>query len=131
MITGNVSEWSGSFNDNYQSTFTWSSVNDFATLTVTLKEAEHTLELTNGSLNIGRIAYKEGLQKTNVNVFLNYEPFASFENIGIANTLNNFILTLNDGYYYGVAANNMDYSSEIPGQTITYSIGNGNNITTN
>ena len=93
-----------------------------------MKEAEHTLELTNGSLNIGRIAYKEGLQKTNVNVFLNYEPFASFENIGIANTLNNFILTLNDGYYYGVAANNMDYSSEIPGQTITYSIGNGNNI---
>lgn len=125
---GDVYNWSGSFNDSYKSTFTWSSDNDSATLTITLKEAEHTLELKKGSLNIGRIAYKEGLQRTNVNVFLNYEPFVSFEDVRIANTLNNFILTLDDGYYYGVAANNMDYSSEISGQTITYTMGNGSNI---
>ena len=71
------------------------------------------------------IAYKEGLQRTNVNVFLNYEPFCSFEDVYIANSLNNFILTLNSGFYYGVADNSLDYSSEILGQIITFEKGNG------
>ena len=126
---GNVYEWSGSFNDSYETTFTWSSVgNSSDTMTVTLKEAEHTLKLENNGISLGTIAYKEGLQRTNVNVYLNYEPFVSFEDVHIANSLNNFVLSLNDGYYYGVADNNLDYSSEIPGQTITYTIGNGDGI---
>ena len=129
---GDISEWSESFNDSYQSTFTWSNIHyvrdQSDTITITLKEAEHTLKLTNGSLDIGTIAYKEGLQRTNVNVFLNYEPFVSFKDVGIANTLNNFILTLEEGYYYGDADNSMDYSSEIPGQTITYEVGDGDGI---
>ena len=125
---GNVSNWSGSFNDSYEITVTWSSGNSSDTMTVTLKEAEHTLKLENNGISLGTIAYKEGLQRTNVNVYLNYEPFVSFEDVHIANSLNNFVLSLNDGYYYGVADNNLDYSSEIPGQTITYTIGNGDGI---
>ena len=125
---GNVSNWSGSFNDSYEITVTWSSSNSSDTMTVTLKEAEHTLKLENNGISLGTIAYKEGLQRTNVNVYLNYEPFVSFEDVHIANSLNNFVLSLNDGYYYGVADNNLDYSSEIPGQTITYTIGNGDGI---
>lgn len=123
---GSISDWSGSFDDSYETTFTWSSrSNSSDTMTVTLKEAEHTLLLKNGELDMGTIAYKEGLQRTNVNVYLNYEPFCSFEDVYIANSLNNFILTLNSGFYYGVADNSLDYSSEIPGQTITFEKGNG------
>ena len=122
---GNVSNWSGSFNDSYEITVTWSSGNSSDTMTVTLKEAEHTLLLKNGELDMGTIAYKEGLQRTNVNVFLNYEPFCSFEDVYIANSLDNFLLSLNSGYYYGVADNNLDYSSEILGQVITFEKGGG------
>lgn len=123
---GHISNWSGSFDDSYKTTFTWSSrLNLSDTMTVTLKEAEHTLLLKNGELDMGTIAYKEGLQRTNVNVFLNYEPFCSFEDVYIANSLNNFILTLNSGFYYGVADNSLDYSSEILGQIITFEKGNG------
>ena len=123
---GSISDWSGSFDDSYETTFTWSSrSNSSDTMTVTLKEAEHTLLLKNGELDMGTIAYKEGLQRTNVNVYLNYEPFCYFEDVYIANSLNNFILTLNSGFYYGVADNSLDYSSEIPGQTITFVKGNG------
>ena len=123
---GRISDWSGSFDDSYETTFTWSSrSNSSDTMTVTLKEAEQTLLLKNGELDMGTIAYKEGLQRTNVNVYLNYEPFCYFEDVYIANSLNNFILTLNSGFYYGVADNSLDYSSEIPGQTITFVKGNG------
>ena len=123
---GRISDWSGSFDDSYKTTFTWSSrLNRSDTMTVTLKEAEHTLLLKNGELDMGTIAYKEGLQRTNVNVFLNYEPFCSFENVYIANSLDNFLLSLNSGYYYGVADNNLDYSSEILGQVITFEKGGG------
>ena len=123
---GHISEWSGSFDDSYKTTFTWSSIgNRIDTMTVTLKEAEHTLLLKNGELDMGTIAYKKGLQRTNVNVFLNYEPFCSFKDVYIANSLNNFLLSLNSGYYYGVAENNLDYSSEIPGQVITFEKGGG------
>ena len=101
---GNVSNWSGSFNDSYEITVTWSSTgNSSDTMTVTLKEAEHTLLLKNGELDMGTIAYKKGLQRTDVNVFLNYEPFCSFKDVYIANSPNNFLLSLNSGYYYGVA----------------------------
>lgn len=59
---GNVSNWSGSFNDSYEITVTWSSSNSSDTMTVTLKEAEHTLKLENNGISLGTIAYKEGLR---------------------------------------------------------------------
>lgn len=120
---GDVSEWSGQFNSGFESTFTYSAIGEETdTITVTLKEAENTLRLTDGNVDLGSIAYKEGLQTTNVEVYLNYNLVTTFENVGIGNVQNNFVLNLNSGYYYGDAANNMDYSSEIPGQTITYDV---------
>ena len=127
---GNISSWSGNFTSSLEQTFTYSCLShDTDTITVVLKEAENTLALksADGSIDMGVIAYKEGLQITNVEVYLNYQHVVTYKNVGIANVTRNFLLNLNNGYYYGDARNNMDYDSEIPGQTITYTIGSGGN----
>ena len=118
---GNTAQWK-------QITFS-TGVGENPTLTVYLSEAQNVLPLTDstGTVNMGTIAYRPGNQTTTVEVYLNYELINTYSDIGIFDGTNNFILDLQDGYYFGqnvnggVAIDNaFDFESTNGSQSITW-----------
>lgn len=130
-----IMDWSGDFNDAQSSTFTWNDLGGGkATIYLHLKTASHVLELKNSEkgVDLGTITWKEGgKQLTTVKVYLNYDLVYTSEPLAISNALNNFILDLEDGYYFNtVTMEDIQYTSSIKGQVITYnSVGNYNHLT--
>ena len=130
-----ILDWSGDFNDAQNTTFTWSDIGGGkATIYLHLKTASHVLELKNSEkgVDLGTITWKEGgKQLTTVKVYLNYDLVYTSEPLAISNALNNFILDLEDGYYFNtVTMEDIQYTSSIKGQVITYnSVGNYNHLT--
>lgn len=116
---GRIDGWSGTFNSEHSTSFTWSSIgNDADTMTVRLKAPDHVIRILDG--NVGTIAYKEGKQLTKVESYVNYN-LVQTDTVSInATALRNFELNTGDGYYYGHATNSFDYSSTQWGQTMTY-----------
>ena len=129
----NVNEWSGDFNDAQSTTFTWSDDGGKATIYLHIKEASHVLQLSDGQgTDLGTITWKEGgKQLTTVKVYLNYDLVYTSEPLAISNALNNFVLDLEDGYYFNtVTMEDIQYTSSIESQIITYnSVGNYNHLT--
>lgn len=134
-----ILDWSGDFNDAQSTTFTWADTLDWGnygkgTIYLHLKTASHVLELKNSEkgVDLGTITWKEGgKQLTTVKVYLNYDLVYTSEPLAISNALNNFVLDLKDGYYFNtVTMEDIQYTSSIKGQVITYnSVGNYNHLT--
>lgn len=99
-----ISSWSGDFKDAGKTTFTWSATGkDTATIYVIVAEQDHLLELESddGTVNLGSILWKEGgNQLTKVEAYLNYELVYTSDYMRISNSLHNFDLTVNEGYYF-------------------------------
>lgn len=133
-----ILDWSGDFNDAQSTTFTWADTLDWGnygkgTIYLHLKTASHVLELKNSEkgVDLGTITWKEGgKQLTTVKVYLNYDLVYTSEPLAISNALNNFILDLEDGYYFNtVTMEDIQYTSSIDGQTFTYnSVGDYNRL---
>ena len=125
--------WSGDFNDAGEKTFTWRATGqETATIYVTVGEQSHRFELSNGSVNLGSILWKEGGdQLTNVEAYLNYELIYTSDYVHISNSLNNFDLTVNEGYYFDTEKmQNIKWDSEVDGQSFTLTpVGDYNKLT--
>lgn len=128
-ITGSdgvrISKWSGDFTSANEITFTWSAISEEeATIYLHITEATHVLQLKNsdGSIDMGTITYKDGgKQQTTVEVYLNYEQVCTFPDLNISNSLGNFILDVNNGYYFDtVNMQDITFDSNIDTQTFTY-----------
>ena len=130
-----ISDWSEDFNDAGETVFTWNAISeDTATIYVTVAEQSHLLELANddGSVDLGSILWKEGgNQLTKVEAYLNYELVYESDYMHISNSLNNFDLTVNDGYYFDTESmQNIRWESDVPGQTFTLTpVGDYNKLT--
>ena len=101
----NYTGWNDDWNTAHEKQITFSTgVGENPTLTVYLSENENVLELTdnNNTIDMGVIAYRPGNQTTTVEIYLNYEKIHTYNDVGIHSGTNNFILSLNDGYYYGI-----------------------------
>ena len=122
--TGSIDYWNDVNDTPTEQTFMYRTYTSETTITITLKEAEYTKDLVKDDLNLGFISYMPGMQNTNVVVYLNNEEFCRFDNLMIQeDRANNFVLNLNDGYYYGVSnaiRTNYDYTSTQSGQTLSY-----------
>ena len=125
-----TSKWSGDFNDAGELTFHWNDSWDVSeasygngTIYLHVKEQSHIFKLTDGSVDLGSIMWKEGpsnTQLTRVQAYLNYELVYTSEFEHISNSLNNFDLTVNDGYYFNTESmQNIRWESDVPGQTFT------------
>lgn len=111
--SGEMIELPGSLNDAQNRTFTYSADRHStdAILLVTLKKSENqnviNLQDKNGN-TFGSITYVtdvEAPQKTNVHIYLNNEYITTVKNLSIPNTVaatgtQNFVMALNDGYYF-------------------------------
>ena len=121
---GEIRDWSGNFDSGFQKEFTCDPGSQNATITVTLKEPTHTIVLNDrNDQQFGAIVYKEGVNSVTVNTYLNYELVGT-DTIQMANTVNNFRLSLHDGYYFDTdQMQQVKCISDIPGQTFTYNRG--------
>lgn len=136
-----TSEWSGDFNDAGELTFHWKDSWDVSetsygngTIYLHVKEQSHIFKLTDGSVDLGSIMWKEGpsnTQLTRVQAYLNYELVYTSEFEHISNSLNNFDLTVNGGYYFDTESmQNIRWESDVPGQSFTLTpVGDYNKLT--
>lgn len=126
-----ILDWSEDFKDGQSVTFGWADTLEgikygTGTIYVHMKAASHVLNLQNADkdIDLGTILWKEdgnAYQRTTVEAYLNYELVYRAEDLPIANTGRNFILDVNDGYYFDtVGLQNIKYSSDIDGQSFSY-----------
>lgn len=126
-----ILDWSEDFKDGQSVTFGWADTLEgikygTGTIYVHMKAANHVLNLQNADkdIDLGTILWKEdgnAYQRTTVEAYLNYELVYRAEDLPIANTGRNFILDVNDGYYFDtVGLQNIKYSSDIDGQSFSY-----------
>ena len=75
-----------------------------STVSAPQAKTSQTLDLTNGTVDIGDIVYTEGgPQTTDVQIYLNYSPLCEFKNLRIDCTgdhTNNFDMQLGEDYYF-------------------------------
>ena len=130
-----ILDWSEDFKDGQSVTFGWADTPEGGnygkgTIYIHLKEASHVLNLQNADkdIDLGTILWKEdgnAYQRTTVEAYLNYELVYTAKDLPIANTARNFILDVNDGYYFDTAElQDIKYSSNIDGQTLSYTQSN-------
>ena len=82
FITG----WNEADDTAIMQSFSYNIYRDEATITITLKDAENTLTLSNDEMdvNIGTITYLPGSEdRADINVYLNYQLVCTFSDIGI------------------------------------------------
>lgn len=126
-----ILDWNEDFKDGQSVTFGWADTLEgikygTGTIYVHMKAASHVLNLQNADkdIDLGTILWKEdgnAYQRTTVEAYLNYELVYRAEDLPIANTGRNFILDVNDGYYFDtVGLQNIKYSSDIDGQSFSY-----------
>ena len=126
-----ILDWSEDFKDGQSVTFGWADTLEgikygTGTIYVHMKAASHVLNLQNADkdIDLGTILWKEdgnAYQRTTVEAYLSYELVYRAEDLPIANTGRNFILDVNDGYYFDtVGLQNIKYSSDIDGQSFSY-----------
>ena len=126
-----ILDWSEDFKDGQSVTFGWADTLEgieygTGTIYVYMKAASHVLNLQNADkdIDLGTILWKEdgnAYQRTTVEAYLNYELVYTAKDLPIANTARNFILDVNDGYYFDtVGLQNIKYSSDIDGQSFSY-----------
>ena len=130
-----ILDWSEDFKDGQSVTFGWADTPEGGnygkgTIYIHLKAASHVLNLQNADkdIDLGTILWKEdgnAYQRTTVEAYLNYELVYTAKDLPIANTARNFILDVNDGYYFDTARlQDIKYSSNIDGQTLSYTQSN-------
>ena len=130
-----ILDWSEDFKDGQSVTFGWADTLDWGnygkgTIYIHLKAASHVLNLQNADkdIDLGTILWKEdgnAYQRTTVEAYLNYELVYTAKDLPIANTARNFILDVNDGYYFDTAGlQDIKYRSNIDGQTLSYTQSN-------
>ena len=128
---GTLTAWNDVTDTAIRQYFNWSTTAESATITITLKEAENTLTLADekSELDFGYIAYEPGNEDfADINVYLNYQPVCSFNNVGITGSrANNFVIRTDEGYYFGDAVYSITGAS-LSGNMLTFGAGDAHTI---